>query len=247
MAALGQNHGAGLVTAPPVAPDKAVGLVPVGHVLHRVDGLDLTDLPPAQHRLQGPVELRIPQHMAHHHHPSGFSGLLHQLAALVQIRRDGLLQQKVVALLQSLQRHGHVLAVLGGDDHGVRQPGLGQQLLIRGKAPVLREAVPLPQHGQALRTAVRPGCDAHSLRVELLEGGVCLQAAAAAAADGKCNRCCHRVLPLFPPCGGFPPPVLSIADSAPAVEGDCRKNPPNSGPRAPVRRLPVRTGAGTDP
>ena len=50
VAALGQDHGAGFVAAPPVAADKAVGVVPVAHVLNGVDRLDLADVAPAHNR-----------------------------------------------------------------------------------------------------------------------------------------------------------------------------------------------------
>ena len=128
--------------------------------------------------------------MADHHGPLGLVGLLLELAALLQTGGDGLLHQQVVALLQSLQRHGHVLAVLGGDDGHVRQAGLFQQLLGGGEAHILRHAVLPAQNLQPLGTVVRSGDDLHPVGVLPLVGGVVLQAAVAAAADdkGQCFR-----------------------------------------------------------
>ena len=185
VAALCQNHGAGLVRPAPIAPDEAVGLVPVGHVLDGVDGLQLADLPPAQQGLQSGVKPGVPQHMAHHHRPARLTGLFPQGAALLQAGGDGLFQQDMIPLVQRRQGGGDVLAVLGGHDHHIGQPGLGQQGLVGGEAPLRPHAVPLPQHSQTLRAAVRPGDDLHLLRVRVLIGGVGLQAPGPAAADGK--------------------------------------------------------------
>ena len=173
----------------PVAPHEAVGLVPVGHVLDGVDGLDFADLPPAEQVLQDGVKFGGAQHVAHHHRPPGLPGLFLEGAALPQIGGDGLFQQDVVALVQGLQGGGDMLPVLGGHDHHVGQPGLGQQGVVGGEAALRRHAVPLPQEGQTLRARVRPGDDLHLPGVALLIGGVSLQAPGPAAADGEGNGC----------------------------------------------------------
>ena len=206
MTALGQNHGTGLIAPPPVAPDKAVRIVPVSHMLHRVDGLQFADLTTAQQPLQHRIEGGIPENVAHDHHPAGLMSLLLELEALLQIRGNGLLQQDMIPLVQGLQRRRHMLAVLCGDKQHVRQLGLGQQSLVRGEALVLLHAVPLPQQSQAARTAVRPRHNLHLLRMKFLIGGIGLQAAAPAATNGKCNR--HIVFLL--PARSFPGPALSI-------------------------------------
>ena len=188
VAALLQDHGAGLAGIAPVAPHEAVGLVPVGHVLDGVNGLDFADLPPAEQVLQDGVKFGVAQHVAHHHRPPSLPGLFLEGAALPQVGGDGLFQQDVVALVQGLQGGGDVLPVLGGHDHHVGQLWLGQQRLVGGEAHPGGHAEALLQQLQPLGAHVRPGDDFHFLRVGELVGGVGLQPPGPAAADGKGDR-----------------------------------------------------------
>ena len=152
MAALLQQHGAALVGAAPVAPHKAVGLVPVAHVLDGLHGHHLPHGAAVQQFLYLFIKGGVAQHVAHHHPAAGLAGDAGQQVALLQTGRDRLFQQQVIALLQRGHGLGHMLPVHGGDDRGVRQTGPGQQLLpgpealLRGKAQQLCHLVPLFVH-----------------------------------------------------------------------------------------------------
>ena len=204
MAALGEDHGAGLVGAAPVAANEAVGVVPIADVFHGVDGLDLADVAAAEELLQGRVELCVAQDVADDDNAAGLFGFLPEGDALVKFRGDRLFQEDVVALIQGLEGLGHMLAVLGGDDHDVGEFGLVQELLIAGEAHVFGDAVALAQEGELTGAAVGSGDDLHFLRVLGLEGSVGLQATVATAADGECYRFVHRFFSPRSPCSfGF--------------------------------------------
>ena len=134
VAAFCQDHGAGFLRPPPVAAYIAVGIMPVSHVLHRVQGFDTADGASAQQLVQRAVEFGIAQHMAHHHHAVRLMRFFLQCKAFVQQRRNGFFQHKVIALVQRGQRLRHMLAVLRGNDHHIRKARLGQQLFACGKA-----------------------------------------------------------------------------------------------------------------
>ena len=188
MAAFGQDHGAALIRPAPVAPDIAVGVMPVRHMFHCVNGLNFANLTPAQNGFQRGVKPGVSQNVAHNHRPAGFMGLLLKPAALFQVRRNGLFQQQMIPLFQRKQRLGHMLAVLCGDNHNIRQPGPAQHLLAGGKQIFFRYIVFCPQRFQPLRTAVRSGNDFHLPGMDFLIGGIGVQPPAAAAADGKGDR-----------------------------------------------------------
>ena len=143
MAALLQQHGAGLGGAAPVAPHKTVGLVPVAHVFDGLDGHHISHGARVQQLFHLFIKGGVAQHVAHNHPAAGLAGDAGQQAAFLQAGRHRLFQQQVIALLQRGHGLGHVLPVHGGDDRGVRQPGPGQQLLpglealLRGKAQQL--------------------------------------------------------------------------------------------------------------
>ena len=176
-----------------------MGVVPIADVFDGVDGLDLADVAAAEDLLQGGVELGVAQDVADDDDAAGLLSLLPEGDALVQIGGDGLFQEDVVALVQGLEGLGHMLAVLGGDNHDVGEFRLGEELLVAGKAHVFGDAVALAQEGELAGAAVGAGHDFHFLRVLGLEGGVGLQAAVSTAADGECYRFVHRffLVPLF--------------------------------------------------
>ena len=158
----------------------------------------------AEELLQGRVELCVAQDVADDDNAAGLFGLLPEGDALVEFRGDRLFQEDVVALIQGLEGLGHMLAVLGGDDHDVGEFGLVQELLIAGEAHVLGDAVALTQEGELTGTAVCAGDDFHFFRVLGLEGSVGLQATVATAADGECYRFVHRFFSPRSPCSfGF--------------------------------------------
>ena len=137
VAALLQNHGAGLPGISPITPDEAVGLVPVGNVFDLGCHRHFTDRAIVNQALQGLVERRIAQHMAHSHMLSGLGrGSLNGDALFLPVAH-GLFQQNMVALVQGRQCGANVVIVQGADKGHIRQFRLLQKRSPAFKAPLL--------------------------------------------------------------------------------------------------------------
>ncbi|GFH94199.1 hypothetical protein IMSAGC003_00729 [Lachnospiraceae bacterium] len=93
-----------------------------------------------------------------------FLSLLKQPPALSPVSGYRLFQQKVIALLQGQTGVAHMLRVLGTDKSHIRQPGLCEHLLHRGKAMFFRESILPPHLLQPRRNPVRRRHQLHLLR-----------------------------------------------------------------------------------
>ena len=133
VAALGQDHGAGLVFATPVAAHKAVHLMPVGHVLDLLDALHLPDHAGIQDLFHLAEERRVAQHMADGHQPACLLGPGLQRAQLVGMTAHRFFHHHMISCIQRSHRGGNVLIILSADESAVCQFGTGEQF-----APVRR-------------------------------------------------------------------------------------------------------------
>ena len=164
VAALCQDHRAGLVLAPPVSAHEAVRLVPVDDVLQRLNIDDLTQPALVDHTLDRAEKRGVAQHVADHHAPPGLAGDTDDLLQLGKGGRDRLFQQNVVALAHGGDRLRHVLPVLGADAGDLRQARLGEQLLGAGIAHSGADAEGLAADGQPLGVRVGNGRDLCAVR-----------------------------------------------------------------------------------
>ena len=192
VAGLLEDHGAALPGIAPVAPDEGVGLVPVAHVLVGADAHHVPDAAAGDQFFQLIVEGGVPQHMADNDPARALLLHLQDLPALVQVRRDGLLHQDVVALPQGGDGVAHVLPVHGGHHHDVRQPGLGEHVLHAGKAMVCGDIVKPAGFFHFGRVQVGHSYYFHLIGEQVLHGGIGA-APVAESGDGKGNRWVHRV------------------------------------------------------
>lgn len=141
--------------------------------------------------LEPGIERGVAQHMTDHHQAPGCVGLIQQSHAVAQLRRDGLFQQQMVAEVQRGQRLGHVLAVLCGDNHHIRQARAGQQRLGTVKAQGRVHPILLARGGQALRHGIGYGHDFHKVGVRFLVDGIGIPATVAKPTNGKSNGLIH--------------------------------------------------------
>ncbi len=121
MAAFGQNHRACLLLTPPVASDKTVGLVPVGHLFHGLHRHHLTDSSRINQFLHLCIKRCIPKHMPHCHNPVIRMRRLLKPHTLLKRRRDGFFTDHMVPQLNCLHGLGHMLSVLGGNHKHIRK------------------------------------------------------------------------------------------------------------------------------
>ena len=139
VAALGQDHGAGLGLVVPVAADVAVAVVVEAHLLDGLNSHHIAHSALFDQALDLLVEHGVAQHVADEHpaaHSLGSAGDLHHVSQLVG---NGLLQHQVIAQRHSLQGVLLVLRVLGGDDHVIGQPGLCQNGVCAVKEHILAQ------------------------------------------------------------------------------------------------------------
>ena len=113
----------------------------VSHALHSLDADQLADGSRIQQLFQLPEKGAVPQHMADGQNASGLFRRLPHGENFAFIGRHGLFAQHMVALFQGRQHRLVVHPVLGADQRGVRQPGLGQQVLPGAEHPFRRQAV----------------------------------------------------------------------------------------------------------
>ena len=141
MAGLGEDDGSGELAVAKLAAHERVGHVPVGHVFPEVEGDELTEGAAIDDLVDAPIEGRVSEHMTDLEHSLRRLGGFDDAHALSGGRRDGLLQQHVVAPGECRQGGLHVQCVAGGDDRQGSQAVLPQQLLPVAKAPLLGDAV----------------------------------------------------------------------------------------------------------
>ena len=199
MAAFGQNHGTGVPAPSPIAPDKAVGLMPVAHVFGGLDGNNLSQSPLLQQALKLLIKGGIAKHMAHGDASAQLLCLVKQLSALGNVRGHRFFQQNIIFLVQGQAGMPHMIRILGADKGHVCQPGLCKHFLHRGKAFVLLQPVFLPHLLQSLRDPVCCCNQTHLLREFFRIGGI----GNPSPSSGPCNyyACClhisHTSLPAF--------------------------------------------------
>ena len=164
--------------------------MPVAHVLVGADGHHVADAAALDQVLQGVVEHGVAQYVAHDDLPGAGPGRVQDLLALGELRRDGLLQQDVVALFQGGDGVAHMLPVHGGDHHHVGQAGLRQHLPRRWKSSFPRDIIEFFGFLHLGGVQVRHGHHFHLVREQVLHGGIGA-APVAKPGDGKGNRRFH--------------------------------------------------------
>ena len=192
VAALLQDHRAGVLLAPPVAAHKAVRLVPVDHVFQRLDRHDPADASRVDHFLDLLKERRVAQHVTDDHLALRLLGGLQHALALGEHGRDGLFHQDVIALLQRGDGVADMLAVLRAHEQHVRQAGLSEHFLGAGKAALRRHAIGLGHIGDLFGHDVRDGDDLHQVRTRQGHGRIGVLAAPTQARDGDGDGLLHK-------------------------------------------------------
>ena len=194
MTAFLQDHGACSIGIVPVAAHKTVSHMEPAHIFHCHDRNHVADGSGVQKLFHLPVDRCVAEHMTDHNLAVTFLCHLHDLPALVKIRGYRLLQQQMIAFAKRRDGVSHMLPVLGGDHHRVRQLLLLQHLFYTIKTPLLRDMVQLLCNSYLLRINIRYGCDLHLLRVG--GDGFCIYilTAASKTRDRKCNLLFHFVL-----------------------------------------------------
>ncbi len=168
MAALCQNHRAGLLRASPVTSDKAVCLMEVTDILVRRDIANLTELSAFDDFLHRLIKGAIAEDMADGHDLVALVRLSLKLDALGNIRRNRLFGHDMVASFQRLERLWNVLSVLGADEHQICQFGVLEHFLCAVKAHLIRQTEPLFGCCNLFRDNIRYRNHLHAFR--MLEG-----------------------------------------------------------------------------
>ena len=137
MAALGEQHGRGLILPPPVAADIAVSKMPIRDVLVVLYGHDVAERAAVYHLLYAAVIGRITEHMAHQHPRPFFARLFLYRERLFDEGTDRLFEDEVIAQIERAHGVPVMVAVLRGDDHGVRDLALREKRLVVGEAATL--------------------------------------------------------------------------------------------------------------
>ena len=203
VAALGQQHERRFLFPAPVAAHEAVRLMPVAHVLQRLDAHDVAHLAALDGLKDLRKERRIAQHMADDHAAARLPRCPFDQLHVGLRCGDRLFQQQVVALFHRRHRMTHMHRVLRADERHVRQPFAGKHLLARLKAHVRRNAV-ASAHGFALfLNRLGHGGDYHLAGEHLAHRCVGILAAAAQAADRHAHGIAHFHIPSSAASGRF--------------------------------------------
>ena len=200
MAALGQDHGAGLVRPAPVSPHIAVGHVPVADILARLDRNDAPQRTACGQFLCFLIERRIPQHMAHRDAAPQCLRPLQQILAGRHAGRHRFFQQQIISPLHRETGVFHMVAVLRTDKRHVGHPGLCKQFLRRAECALGRKIVLLRNPRAARGVGFGRGDDFHPLRESFGIGRIRAQAAVAGPDDHDRDWCIHKNL-LAAACG----------------------------------------------
>ena len=187
MAGLLQEHGARLGGISPVAPDEAVGLMPVAHIFDLIDGCDLADLAPVDQIFQGHVKGCVAQHMAHRQDAARPFGCFRDPAALVLAVAHGLFQKDMVPKLHGFDRGFGVVVVQCADKGAVRHPGPGEKLLPGRKAAIFGDIQRIGKQIPPVGPGLRHGDDLKIFGKFLCISGVCGSPASRTQYD-SCDR-----------------------------------------------------------
>ena len=148
-------------------------------VLRVLDGHDLAQLAGIQDFSELAEEIGVAQHMADGDLLAQGIGLLLNLDAFLGIGGDGLLQQDVIAAVQSLHDVTVVIPVHGGDDGCIRDLTQGKEVIGIGEAAVSGNIPFLGHMGQTVGADLRNGCDFDAL----IMGPVAIDGAAGTGTD----------------------------------------------------------------
>ncbi len=159
MAAFLEDHGTALIGIAPVAPHKAVRLMPVADVFRRLDRDNIPDFPIIKKLFDPLIKRGVAQHMADHNVPIVLFGGLGNVAAVGKSGGNGLFQQKMVALFQSGKSLAVVLAVHSAYEQHVRKLWAGKHFSRAGKAHFFRDGKLPPRAFQFFRIGIGNGSD----------------------------------------------------------------------------------------
>ena len=193
MAAFLQDHWAGLFTAAPVAPHKAVGMVPVAHILNLRQRRNFPHLPIIDQLLDGSVKRRIAQHMAHAQHTLCLLGCRRNGPAFCFAVAHGLFQQHMIPLLQRGQRGFRMHIIQRTYKRGICHLRARHQIFPVAERPVSGDTVSAAHQSAPVRLWFRHGYDPKFFGMLLRITGINLPARACANEDRR-----HRVH-AFPP------------------------------------------------
>ena len=197
MAALGQDHRAGVRCFAPVAAHIAVGIMPVAHILGMLDVHHVPDGPGIQQLFYFAVELGVAHDVADHDPGAFCLGPALQVQALPHAGRNRFFQQDAVPQVDGLAGVAVMLGVLGADQHRVRQPRPGKKLFRRLKHAVGRDLIILHELFAPAPVRVCHGDEFHLVPVHFCVGGIAVLAAFTGAHQRQTDLLFHLWFLLF--------------------------------------------------